>query len=485
MLLSACGAALGSFIAALTGPALRAIVPASIPRGDEIGVDFWIVAFFALAAAATTMLAALAPAWRGTRFDIVKLLKQSAGGASSDRSASRWRQGLVGAQSAVSTALLLTAALLIASFWKLSHVPLGFDGDRVLTVEMRPISSKYNSVRSPAPTGGPQGRSTPSPALIALQRDLVARVRALPGVLDAGLTSAVPFRGIDMVYRLDRIGTERSLAANARFVDPGYFSVLRVPLVRGRLFTARDTLGSPQVMLVSEEYARQMFGSEDPLGKQIDFDGPVEVVGIVADMRYKSFDTDAMAAAYFPSAQHPSELTCVVARLAPSAGNLEPALRAIVKDLDPDLPAMNITTIDRILSSSVADRRFYTTATTALATLALILTVGGLIVVVSRAVVERRREMAIRAALGARSRDLIRSVMLPGMTPVVVGIGSGLAAVSISTGLLRHFLFHTSPHAPAIYAGVAMLVLAAAFTATLVPARRAATVSPSAILRAE
>lgn len=483
LLLSACGAALGSFIAALTAPVLRALVPASIPRANEIRIDFWIVAYFALAAAATTILAALAPAWRGTRFDVVKMLKQSA--ASGDRSATRWRQGLVGIQSAVSTALLLTAALLIVSFWKLSHVPLGFDGDRVLTVEMRPISPKYAAVRPPRPSGGPPGPSTPSLALIALQRDLVARVRALPGVLDAGLTSAVPFRGVDMVYRLDRVGTQRSLAGNARFVDPGFFSVLNVPLVRGRLLTNQDTPGHPRVMLVSEEYAHQMFGAEDPLGKMIDFDGPVEVVGVVADLHYKSFDADPMPAVYFPSAQQPSELTCVVARLAPTAGNLEPALRAIVKDLDPDLPAMNITTIDRIVSDSVLDRRFYTTVTTVLASLALILTGGGLIVVVSRAVVERRREMAIRAALGARARDLVRSVMVPGMTPVVVGIGCGLAAVSTGAALLRDFLFHTSPHAPAIYAGVATLVLTTALIATLLPARRAAAVSPSAILRAE
>jgi ABC-type antimicrobial peptide transport system permease subunit len=258
-----------------------------------------------------------------------------------------------------------------------------------------------------------------------------------------------------------------------------------VPLVRGRLLSDRDTMGSPRVMVVSEEYARQMFGSEEPLGKMIDFDGPVEVVGIVADLRYKSFDTDPTAAAYFPSAQEPNELTCVVARLTPTAGNLEPALRAIVKDLDPDLPAMNITTINRIVSDSVRDRRFYTTVTSALASLALLLTVGGLIVVVSRAVVERRREMAIRAALGARSLDLVRSVMVPGITPVVAGIASGLAVVGASASLLQQFLFQTSPHRPAISAGVSILVLAAALLGTLLPARRAAKVSPSAVLRAE
>lgn len=485
-MLAAAGAALGSMFAALVGPALRSIVPASIPRGDEIGVDLWILAFFAATATVVTLLAALAPAWRGTRFDVVTVLKGTSANASADPATARWRRGLVGAQTAISTALLLAAALLLASFWRLTHMPLGFEADQVVTAEMRLVSTKYAGIPPPASLkGGPPGRYLPSPALIAFQEQVLANIRALPGVVDAGLTSAVPFRGVDFVYVLSRVGAKKTTVGNARFVDPGYFSVLNVPVIHGRTFTQADTMGSPRVVVISEDYARRMFGAEDPIGQRIAGDDEWEVVGIVGDMRYKSFDSDAMPAIYFPRAQSPMELICVVARLAPGAGNLEPDIRRVIKQLDPDLPAMKITTIDQILSASVADRRFYTIATAALALLALALTIVGLIVVISRAVVERRHEMAIRAALGASSRDLIRSVARQSLMPVVIGLCAGLSAVYASATVLRQFLFHTEPRVVSLYASVALVVLLVAVCAALIPARRAAHVSPSAALRAE
>jgi putative ABC transport system permease protein len=484
VVLSLVAAAAGSLAAALAAPPLRALMPPSIPRVADIGVDGSILVFFAAAAAMTSILATLAPAWRGARTDVVAALKAGAGTA--DPSSARWRRGLIGAQAGVATALLLGASLLIVSFWRLNHVPLGFDGDRVLTVEMRLLSKKYQSTRIPG-TGSKDAppQFAPSPALLAFQRDLVERVRALPGVTDAGLTSAVPFRGVDFTFVLDRIGSSGSVPGKARFVDSGFFSVMNVPVVRGRLFGTSDTAGSPRVMVVSEAYGRAAFGETDPVGQFLDRDGPVEIVGVVRDLRYTGFDGDPEAAMYFPRSQTPNELICLVARLAPNSGNLEPAVRAIIKDLDPDQPAMKMTTINQILSDSVADRRFYTIATSSLASLALLLTTAGLIVVVSRSVIERRRELAIRMALGASSSRLISSVMQQGLVPMMLGITSGLVAVYFSSVLLEQFLFHTGPRAWPLYAAVAIGVLVVCGLAGLLPARRATRLAPAAILKGD
>ena len=484
-LLSFAGATLGTGLAALLAPALRIFVPASVPRGDEIGIDFWILAFFAGAAGLVTVLAALAPAWRGARLDVVSSLKRRSTSTSSDPSTARWRQGLVGLEAGLASALLVTATLLLISFWQLSKVPLGFDGARVLTVEMRLISPKYMATSAPTVAGQPPAAPIPSPALVAFQDRLLAGVRALPGVLDAGLTSAVPFRGVDFTYVLNRKGDAKSVAGNARFVDPGYFSVLKVPLLSGRLLSPTDTATSPAVVVVSESYARAMFGAADPVGQLIEGRRDLEVVGVVGDMHYQSAQADPSPAIYFPRAQDPNELICVVARTAPSAGDVGSAVRRLVRDLDPDVPAMNLTTIDDIVSASIADRRFYTTATMAFASLALILTMVGLVVVLARAVVERRKELAIRSALGASATDVAALILGGGLMPVVVGTTLGLGTAYAGATALNQFLFHVAPRAPWAYAGVGLVILVVAVVAALAPVHRAVHQSPAAALRAE
>jgi predicted permease len=478
-LLSVVAAAMGSLLAALAAPLLRAVVPASVPRAADIGVNLWIIAFFAAAAGVATIAAALAPAWRGARFDVVSMLKGSTRGASADLATARWRRTLVGLQCALCTALFLAAALLLVSFWRLSHMPLGFDGERVLAVELNPMADKYRVTHS-------AGSQTSSPGVLALQEQLSTRLRAVPGIQDVGLTSAIPFNGFDFMRYFHPMGApDQELPGNARFVDPGFFSVLDIPVVRGRLITANDTVGSPRVIVISEAFARRMFGSEDPIGKFINPDEPLEVVGVVGDLRYRTFDSDPYPAVYLPINQSQTLSVCVVAKLSPGAGNLEPMIRSAIKAVDPQLPALSVKTLDEILSTSVAERRFYATSTTALASLALVLTVAGLVVVISRAVVERRREMAIRSALGANASALIGAVVRQGLAPVVIGIAGGLGAVFAAAAFLRQFLFHTAPSDVSLVAGVALTVLLVAIVAALIPARRAARVSTAAVLRAE
>ncbi len=491
-LLSLIGAALGAIVASLAGPILRASVPASVPRADEIGANLWILVFFAASAGTATIIAALAPAWRGARVDLVSFLKRGPTSGSADRSAVRWRRGLVGLQSAMATALLLVAALLLVSFWRLSHMPVGFDSEHVLTVEMELDAPKYAALSVAGESKAVTRRqSLPSPALVAFQEELLARVRTLPGVVEAGTTSTLPFRDPSRGVLLTRVGTAGTGGGfqYVFYVDPGFFPALSVPVLEGRNFTLADTTASPPVVIVSTGIARAMFGNENPVGQRVQLAGSeglvATVVGVVGEIRYQSFDTDPNPAIYFPQAQSANRRMCLAVRFTPAAGSLDQAVRMIVKELDPDLPIISMKTMDQVLAASIAQRRFYTVATTTLAGLALTLTIIGLVVVISRTVVERRREIAIRSVLGATSLDLTRAVALQGITPVLVGIATGVGVVFASATPLQQFLFHTAPRSPSLYAAVALLVFVVALAATLIPARRAQSFGPAAILKAE
>lgn len=491
ILLSLLGTGLGAIAAGFAGPVLRAIMPASVPRAGEIGPSLWMVIFFATVAGAVTILAALGPAWTSARVDVISTLKRGSSGATADRSTTRWRRGLVGIQSALCTALLLTAALLLVSFWKLTHVPTGFDAQQVLMAEMELSSPTYRFVpAAPVPGAPPKpisiSQMKPPPAVGAFQQNLLARVRAIPGVTEAGTTSALPFRNPTFGTEFKREGAAPGSGFGYVFyIDTGYLPALKARVVRGRNFSSADTAGAPRVAMVSEKVAQRLFGDLNPIGQIVQNGGPVEIVGVVSDIRYEGFDRPSQPALYFPNAQAPNPKVCLVVRLATGATDVDRAIRAAVSALDPDVPIITMKPVEQILAASVADRRFYSIATATLAVVALLLTIVGLAVVVSRTVVERRREMAIRTALGATGADLVRNVMLPGLAPVVVGILAGLGGVLAGATALEQFLFETAPRLPWLYAGVAALVAVVAVLAALIPARNAQSASPASVMRAE
>ena len=406
--LSLAGSVGGALLAAGLLPMFRSLVPLAVPRADEMMLEPRLLLFPAAVATLVTLLALVAPAIHGSRLDIAQAMKNSFGSVS----AARWRFAFVALQTTVATALLVGAVLLLISFWRLHHVDLGFDGKQVLTAEMRLLDPSYLD----------NGKTA------WFQQQVVERVRALPGVLEAGITSAVPFRGVDWMVRIGRAGDDKDYAANSREVDPGYFAVMRIALLRGRLLMDRDTASSEPVVVISESLARRLFPAEEPIGKRLGVREPRTVVGIVKDVRYRGLDQAPHPAVYVPRTQRPSELVCLVLRTAAKNLVTSAMLRRVVHDIDPTVPVMDITTIDRIISDSVAGRRFYTTTVAAFAALALLLTATGLIVVISRSVAERRRELAIRSALGAQKGELMSMVMRQGLMPVVLGTVLGLAA---------------------------------------------------------
>lgn len=466
MVLSLAGTAGGVFLAALLIPSFRSLVPNALPRADEMKTQAALLLLPAAVATLAAMLALLVPVIQGSRLDLAQALKTSPG----SRSGKRWRFAFVALQTTVQTSLLIGAALLLISFWTLHRVDLGFNGKQVVTAEMRLLGPKYLDPRT----------------LVQFQQNVIEQVRALPGVIDAGITSAVPLRGVDWLRTAKRIGFDKEYLANLREVDPGYFSVMQLPLLRGRQLTDQDTASSPPVMVVSESFARRVFPGEDPIGKQVDLERRATIVGVVKDIHYEALDRAPSPAMYVPKAQNPSELICLVLRTSGHrAGLIEGVLRHTIHGIDPTVPVMGVTTVDQIVSDSVADRRFYTTTTVAFAVLALLLTVSGLIIVIARSVTERRRELAIRAALGAQHRELVKLVMCEGLIPVFIGTTFGLLGAWFGGRILEHFLFGVTLHAPVVYVGTGVFTILIASLACFTPARGISKLPPAIALQTE
>jgi predicted permease len=471
LVLATIGTTLGLALAALLMPLLRQLVPASMPRGDEIALDPSVLAFAAAAITLVTLLAALVPAWRGSRLGTADALKRSAASVSSDRSTSRWRRGLVGLQAALASALLVAATLLLISFWRLTTVPLGFETGGMLTVEMREIGAASRDVDR----------------LRAKQEDIAARVAAIPGVRAVARTSAVPFRGVDWRRNYD-ITTGQSVSANERQVDPQFFALMRIPLRRGRLLTSADRPGTPNVAVVSEAFARAAFGEGDPIGRTIgigDAAANPAIVGVVGDVRYASYHSEPQPAVYLAAAQQPSELVCLLIDASPGTQGLERAVRQAIRDVDPMLPAMKFAALDEVLDQSLADRRFYTATTGVFGGLALVLTLAGLVVIVMRTIVERRKELAIRTALGASGPGLRAQVVWQGLQPVLWGVALGLTGAFGAAAALAPFVFGVSPREPAIYPAIGALLAGAAAMAGWLAAHRATRLAPAWVLRAD
>lgn len=459
-------------VAFLVQPILRALVPSLIPRGDELTVDLQVLAFACGLSAFLAFLCGLAPLWQIRIADIHNTLKQTAMTASGGRRLAIWRHAVITVQVAVVLVLLVGAALLLHSFWRLQHVDLGYDGRNVLTMEMWMMREPYR---------GPTAVQT----MRAFERDLLDRVRALPGVTEASITTSVPMRGVDFLRVLGPVNG-RELAANERSIDPAYFGLMRIPIIAGRAFTEHDSETSQPVAIVSQRFARAAFGDRNPLGERLDLrETKPEIVGVVGDVRHKSVTEAAAPAYYLPRSQDPNPVVCLVVRAQGDATAAAAAIRKIIHSLDPYQPVERITTLGRIVEQTTSEDRFYAATTGAFAATALLLAVAGLFGVVARNVAERTRELAIRTALGADGRMLVRLAVARGLRPVILGTALGLASAYWLSRLLQRFLFEVSALDPWAYGVAAVLLVAAGAAACYLPARRVARVDPMAALRAE
>jgi putative ABC transport system permease protein len=460
---------------------LRTTLPDNMPRASEIGVDVRVFGFTLVVSLLTGIIFGLIPALQASRTDLNETLKEG-GRSSGGDSHNRFRGLLVVSEIALALLLLAGAGLMLRSFNRLMSVDPGLDPKNVLTVNVLLPRSKYQP-----------------PQQAAFFQQLLERLRALPGVQSAGAVYPLPLSGAEegMGFGIEgrppaTPGERRN--AGPRWVSPDYFKALKIQLLKGRIFTEGDGSDTPPVLVINEAMARQYWPNEDPIGGRVSFNSrdnqPVwrEIVGVVKDVRHTALDSEPRPQMYFPFTQFPSALMTLVARTDGDPLSFVAAVRGAVQAIDKDQPVSNIHTMEELLAGSVSQRRFNLLLLTIFAGVALVLAAVGIYGVMSYSVEQRTHEIGVRLALGAQTSDVRRLVIRQGMTLAGAGVVIGVAAALALARLAPSFsdlLYGVKPTDPATFALIALLLLAVALLAALVPARRATKVDPMIALRRE
>jgi putative ABC transport system permease protein len=456
---------------------LVAYGPADVPRLREAGVDRYVLFFTSGLATLTGILFGLAPALHASKPAPGSMLKETSRGVHTGRN--RMRSALIVSEVALSLMLLAGAGLLIHSFWRLLHTDAGFDPKGVLALDI-PLS------RDTYPKREQQA---------AAFEQLIARMKTVPGVRDVSVVSNVPLTDFDIEVSFNVEGRPpykpgEELVADYTAVGSDYFQTMNIALLRGRVFTGSDTANSPSVMVISNAFAKYFFPNEDPIGRRIILDGPNktprEIVGIVEDVRRKGLDREVQPEMYFSHVQKPERrMNLVIRSTGPDASKLTPAVRAEIKAFDPKQIIWRTQTLEQLLSTSVAPRKFNMLLLGIFAGVALVLAAVGLYGVMSYSVSWRTQEIGIRMALGANRTDVLRMVVRQGMTMTAIGLALGLIGVFALSRVMVGLLYGVSPTDPLTYTGVSIVLLVVALLACLIPARRATRVDPIVALRSE
>jgi putative ABC transport system permease protein len=477
LLLALIAGGLGLLVAMWVVEVLKTMNPANLPRINELSVDGRVLAFGLLISLVTGVLFGLFPALQASRPDLNETLKDGARG-SSGIGGQRVRGALVIVEVALSVALLISAGLLLRSFWKLQDVKPGFESERLLTMRINLPRSRYRD----------------NQAAWTFYSRLMQEIRGLPGAQDVGITSLMPMEGGNTSTDAQIPG--RSAApdgsqpsASWRIISPGYHRTLGIPL-RGRDFDERDTASNAPVTIISEDMARRHWPGEDPIGKRVvlgSFGGRERtIIGVAGDVRSFGLDTEPGAMIYVPLATAAlwNRFSLVVrTRSDPMA--LASAVRGALRSIDPNVPVYEIQTAERMLADSLGSRRFNMALLGSFAGVALLLASVGLFGVMAYLVSQRTREIGVRLALGAQPRDLFRLVIGRGMLLALIGTAAGLAAALGLARLLETLLFQIKPVDALTFTVAPALLLVVALLACYIPARRATKVDPLVALRYE
>lgn len=473
--------ALGVLLAFWGTRALISLSPDSIPRLDEISIDTPVLAFALVLSLVSSLFFGLVPALQTSRVNLNESLKQGTSRAGTGESSGRLRGVLVVAQIAISVVLVVGAGLLLRSLMKIARVDLGFQPMQVLVMQ------------TSVPSSGPESAKHAA----TFYTQLLQNVRGLPGITSVAAAHGTPAGGMmsNGGYWLpagpgpDEAGVS---APQAGFpvVTPDYFKTLTIPIIKGRDFNDADRFDAPFVAIISESLAKASFPDSDPLGKQIKcgLDTPqwMTIVGIAGDIRMHDPTTPPEPQIYMPYLQHPYFATSmrllVKTPLDPSS--LEVTLQRQVRDLNAEVPA-RFTTLESMLSDSIAASSFRAALVGMFGALALCLAIAGVYGVMAYTVSQRSSEIGVRIALGGQPRDILRLVLRQGMQLTLLGVAIGIVGALSLTRLLSSFLFGTQPTDPLTFAAVCLLLLLAALAACVIPARRAMRVHPMIALRYE
>jgi len=483
LVLAMAGGALGLLLAHWATRALVAIIPSGIARVTEVSIDFRVLEFTFAVALITGLLFGLAPAIQVSLSSANQAAGDGGRGTSAGPTGIAMRRTLVAAQVAIALVLLVGAGLLLRSFERLRKVDPGFRAERVLTFLLDIGSQRHAGAQRPQ-----------------FVRDLLEAARVLPGVKSASAIFGLPlspeqnaFTTVEIEGR--PVPNAQQPRAGFRIVESNYFSCMGIRLLRGRAFTTRDEQGGRPLAIINENFARLIFGGEDPVGRHIrpsiafgaSVNAPMrEIVGVISDVRSASIAGDAVSEVYAP--QTPTdfigEMTIVV-RTQTDPNALIPAMRSLVASLDQELPIRNVKTLDQYVDGSIAGSRFEATLLGLFAALAILLTAIGLYGAISYAVAQRTREIGIRMALGAQRTGISGMVLRQGVFIVLSGLAVGLVVSFAAVRLIRSSLYGITATDPVTFLAVSGLVLAVALLASYMPARRAMRVDPIVALRYE
>ncbi len=454
-----------------------------LPTAQIIHIDGAVIAFASALMFAAALIAGLLPALSTTGKSMLKALETSARTGSSSVSRTALRKSLLTAEIGITVVLLLAAGLLVKSFMQLRAANMGCVVDNTLTLQYNLPGKKYD---------------TPD-KLNAFNEALLARVRAMPGVHGAALGTTVPgtgYWGTDefTVKEHPPLKTGEHLPdALTRWVDPGYFSALGIPLVSGRFFASDERVERSYKVIVSRQFVRQYFAGEDPIGKHLHVPGRAhdgapnlvdwEIVGVVGDTLYQ-VGKEPKATMYFPILEGRSGAMLAV-HTATDPLQFSVLLQKQLASLDPELPVSDVLTINQIIGASLVNTSLSATLVLAFAILSLILASVGLYGVLSYLTTQRTSELGIRMALGARRDQVLQLMLMDGLRPALFGLGLGLVMSFAATRIFQSMLFGTKPLDPVVLSGVIATLLAVAVLACLVPAWRASRINPTQALRTE
>ena len=468
LLLAVAGGALGLLLAHGTLTSASTLLASQVPRAEEISIDARVLLFAVGVSILTGMLAGTLPAVRAGRTDLNDALKE--GGRGDGAIGVGTRRLLIVCEVALSLVLLMGAGVMVQSLLALRHVDTGFDPNNVLTMDVTLVETRY-------PT--PAQRSSFFDA--ALQR-----IRALPGVESAGTIDDLPLvDGSSQTLDLEGYPPQRDpVAVQVRQINPGYLRAMRIPVLRGRDIVESDA----EVLLVSRDAAKLYWGADDPIGRRatLPFSRTVlrQVVGIVGDVKQRNLIEGSTPTVYFYTREPYGRATFAIRTSVPPATLAHPAVAAI-RAIDPEQPVEDIRTMVQVLDGKLTSQRFSALLLGVFAGVALLLAAVGIYSVLSYIVRGRSREIGIRTALGARTSDVLRLVIVEGMSPTLVGIAAGTIAALASARVMETLVFGVSASDPLTLAAVAATLALVALMSSLVPAYRALRLDPVKVLRAD
>jgi len=498
LLLSLLGGIAGLAVLFCTRKLLLQMIPASLPRLNDISIN-WSVLLFALGVSVLAgAFFGLAPALQAARLDPSHALRREGRGSKGSKSQTRTLNALVVTEFALSLVLLIAAGLLLRSFWDLFKVQPGFSPDRVMAVQTWLPGPND-------PTTDPYGTAAQESVLL---RELLRRSRTLPGVEEAavGDKSAFPlghsFGDLEPLHLIrEGLETKASLAplVGGTIVSPQYFHLLGIPLLRGRLFNDQDVVDTSGVAIVNQAAARTYWPGQDPVGKHVHLllpstraasDGdqsasPVwtTIIGVIADARTESLDNAGTPEIYRSVYQHPFRDVSIFLRGQLDPGTLPGEARTMVQSVDAGLPVFGAERLPDVVSGSLAERRFSMEMILLFALTALLLAGIGVYGTISYIVGERTRDIGIRIALGAQRKTILRMVLSQGLALALAGAVVGLAGALIVSHLMAGLLYGVSPSDPLTFIGLTVVLLIVALAACYFPARRAMRVDPIVALR--